>query len=160
MKAILALVATLLVLPVYAEDWKTTDGIVYKDVKVIKVEDDAVTIFYADGGARVDLVNLPPDLQKRFNYDPVKAKAAADKRAQDDAASDQALQKEMDQTARQKLQKQIEEQKRKDLLARQAAGTNNTTGAPSTISTSTTTVSTPTTSGSGATSTTGVSSTP
>jgi hypothetical protein len=38
---------------------------------------------------------LPPDLQKRFNYDPVKAKAAADARVQNEAKNAVALQAEM-----------------------------------------------------------------
>ena len=68
-----------------AEDWKTNDGKVYQDVKVVRSEPDAVTILHHDGGGRIPLANLPPDLQKRFHYDPAKAKAAADARARDDA---------------------------------------------------------------------------
>jgi hypothetical protein len=71
-----------------AEDWKTTDGQTYQEVKVLAHDDGYVTIMYADGGARVPLSTLPPDLQKRFDYDPVRAAAAvaattaADKRDQ------------------------------------------------------------------------------
>jgi hypothetical protein len=82
-----------------ADDWKTTDGKVYQDVKVIESAPDAVTILHKDGGALVLLANLPPDIQKRFNYDPAKAKAAADARAQDDAANAKALQAEMNQAS-------------------------------------------------------------
>jgi hypothetical protein len=69
------LVATLLigcafVCDVRAEDWITTDGKTYKDVKVVTTEADAVTIIDNDGGARIPLVMLSPDLQKRFNYNP------------------------------------------------------------------------------------------
>ncbi len=46
----------------FAEDWTTTDGIKYQNVKVVRVEDDAVTIIYKDGGALVPLFKLPPDL--------------------------------------------------------------------------------------------------
>jgi len=81
----------------HAEDWTTTDGKVYKDVAVVKTEPDAVTITHHDGGALVPLVNLPADLQKRFNYDPAKAKAAADARTQADAKNAVALQAEIDQ---------------------------------------------------------------
>ena len=35
----------------FAEDWTTSDGTTYQNVKVIRVEDDAVTIIYKDGGA-------------------------------------------------------------------------------------------------------------
>jgi hypothetical protein len=58
----------------HAEDWTTTDGKIYKNIKVVKVEVDAVTILDEDGGARIPLAILPPDLQKRFNYDSVAAK--------------------------------------------------------------------------------------
>jgi hypothetical protein len=78
-----------------AEDWKTTDGKVYQNVTVAKTEPDAVTILYRDGGALVPLANLPADLQKRFNYDPAKAKLTADARAKEDAENARALQVEM-----------------------------------------------------------------
>jgi hypothetical protein len=81
----------------HAEDWTTTDGKVYKDVKVVKTEPDAVTITDHDGGALIPLTKLSPDLQKRFNYDPVKAKAAADARTEADAKNGVALQAEIDQ---------------------------------------------------------------
>src|SRR5476649_2812499 len=69
---------------VFAEDWTTTDGICYQNVKVIRVEDDAVTIIYKDGGALIFLFKLPPTLQQRFEYDPAKAKAAMEARAKAD----------------------------------------------------------------------------
>src|SRR5476649_600569 len=68
--AALAFVSTSLL----AEDWTTTDGTKYQNVKVVRVEDDAVTILYKDGGALVFLNKLPPNLQDRFDYDPAKAK--------------------------------------------------------------------------------------
>jgi nucleoredoxin len=51
-------------------DWTTTDGQSYKNVKVLKVEPDNVTILHDSGGAHVMLATLTPDLQKMFNYDP------------------------------------------------------------------------------------------
>jgi hypothetical protein len=78
-----------------AEDWTTSDGKVYRNVTVLKTEPDAVTILYRDGGALIPLANLPADLQKRFNYDPTKAKLAADARAKTDTQSAAALQIEM-----------------------------------------------------------------
>lgn len=74
-----------------AEDWTTTDGVVYHHVVVVKVEPDAVTILHQDGGALVPLTKLSPDLQKRFDYDPDVAVAAAAVRALADAASAKAL---------------------------------------------------------------------
>ena len=81
MSIILAFAVPLL--PVFGEDWTTTDGKTYQGVKVVKIEADCVTILDSDGGARIELAKLPPDLQKRFNYDPDKAKAAAQKREDD-----------------------------------------------------------------------------
>jgi hypothetical protein len=60
---------------VTAADWTTTDGKTYKNVKVIKQDETSVTILDDDGGAVVPLVNLPNDLQKKFNYDPAKIQA-------------------------------------------------------------------------------------
>jgi len=82
-----------------AEDWKTTDGKVYQNVTVIAAQPDAVTILHQDGGALVPLANLPADIQKRFNYDPAKARVAAEARVRDDAANARALQAEMDQAS-------------------------------------------------------------
>jgi hypothetical protein len=81
---------------VRAEDWTTTDGKTYPNVKVLKVEPDVVTILYRDGGAALPLASLAPDLQRRFSYNPVKASAAAAVRAQADADNIKALQAEKD----------------------------------------------------------------
>jgi hypothetical protein len=78
-----------------AEDWTTTDGTKYQNVQVIRVEDDAVTILYKDGGALVPLFKLSPALQQRFDYDPIKAKAAAEARAKADAENAKELQAEI-----------------------------------------------------------------
>jgi hypothetical protein len=79
----------------HAEDWTTQDGNVYLQVTVVKVEADAVTILYRDGGALVPLVNLPVNLQERLHYDPEKARVAADVRAKEEARSTAALQAEI-----------------------------------------------------------------
>ena len=84
----------------HAEDWTTTDGKVYKDVKVMKLEPDAVTILYSEGGALVPLATLSPDLQEKFHYDPDKAKAAADVRANADKNNPAALEAEKVQAAK------------------------------------------------------------
>jgi hypothetical protein len=81
-----------------AEDWTTTDGTVYQDVRVIKIEADAVTILYRDGGLLLPLNKLPPDLQKRLNYDAQMAKAAAKQRADLEKSSAKALQAEIEET--------------------------------------------------------------
>lgn len=58
--------------------WTTSDGKVYENVKVVKIEADCVTILHSHGGGRVPISTLPQDLQNLFNYDPdAAAKAAA-----------------------------------------------------------------------------------
>jgi len=74
----LGLAWPLTLLPAQAEDWTTLSGKNYRDVMVVKVEPDAVTILSDDGGARVPLTDLPAALQTRFNFDPAKAQAAAE----------------------------------------------------------------------------------
>jgi hypothetical protein len=114
---LLVLALALVALPAAAEDWKTTDGTIYVDVKVKLVEDDAVTILYRDGGALVPLYKLPPALQERFGYDPVKAKIAAERRSKADAENALAMQAEIEKADRIKRQQQIE-------IARQLGNTN------------------------------------
>jgi len=106
----LTLALAFLAVPAFAEDWTTTDGTKYQNVQVIRVEDDAVTIIYKDGGALVYLNKLPAALQERFDYDPVKAKAAAEARAKADAENAKALQAEIEAGDKLKLQQQIKYQ--------------------------------------------------
>jgi hypothetical protein len=107
----LLLIFALALIPslVPAEDWKTSDGNVYKNVTVVRVEDDAVTIIYKDGGALIPLFKLPPDLQERFNYDPAKAKAAAVARAKADAENAKQLQAEIELSDKLKRDQQIKD---------------------------------------------------
>ncbi len=102
-------VMVLVALPVFAEDWTTTDGKKYEDVRIVKVEDDAITVIYKEGGALIAMTKLPPELQKRFSYDPVKAKAAADARAKADASNAKDLQAEIDLAQKMKKDKAISE---------------------------------------------------
>jgi hypothetical protein len=115
---LLALFLAFFSLPILAEDWTTTDGMSYQDVKVIRVEDDAVTIIYKDGGALIPLFKLPPKLQDRFNYDPAKAKTAAEARSKADAENAKALQAEIELTDRMKKEQAI-----KDAAARGQSST-------------------------------------
>jgi hypothetical protein len=108
-RMILILALSLFSTGAFAEDWKTLDGTIYRDVKVLQVEDDAVTIIYKDGGALVPLAKLPTTLQKKFDYDPVKAKVAADARAKADAQNAKALQAEIDQANKLKKAQQIKD---------------------------------------------------
>jgi len=105
----------------WAEDWTTTDGTKYQDVRVIRVEDDAITILYKDGGALIPILKLPPKLQQKFDYDPVKAKIAADARSKADAENAKQLQAEIELSNKMKQSQAV-----KDAAAR--GYTTNTTG--------------------------------
>ena len=107
----LAAALPLFALPVLAEDWTTSDGVYYQDVKIVKVEDDAITIIYKDGGALVPLSKLPPTVQQRFDYDPEKAKAAAAARAKADAQSAKQLQAEIELANKLKQQQLVKDAK-------------------------------------------------
>lgn len=97
-----------------AIDWVANDGTTYQNVSVVKVEADAVTIIYKNGGALIPLENLPVYLQQKFNYDPVKAKIAATIRAKQEAADAKALQAEIDLAAKKKKQEMISAAAAKD----------------------------------------------
>ena len=79
-----------------------------------------MTIIYKDGGALVYLNKLPPALQERFNYDPVKAKAAAEARAKADAENAKLLQIEIE-----KADKKRREDAIRDAEARGYSGSTN-----------------------------------
>jgi thiol-disulfide isomerase/thioredoxin len=66
--------------------WTTTNGKTYQGVKIVKVEADSVTILDTDGGSRVSISTLPPELQKQLNYNPKAAQQAAAIRDQQNAA--------------------------------------------------------------------------
>lgn len=76
MRSLTVLATLLLVASVAnAEDWTTTDGRIYKDIKIEHQDAVSVTISDSDGGAVVPLSILPTELQKQLGYDPEKATA-------------------------------------------------------------------------------------
>ena len=76
--------------------WKVS-GNDYTNVVVQKVEADCVTITHSQGGARLDIAQLDPEIQKLLNYDPDLAAQAAAKRKDDEAASTMLLDQEKNQ---------------------------------------------------------------
>ncbi len=70
------LAATVAMSPGRAEDWTTTDGKTYRGISIVSHDATSVTIMDEDGGATLPLASLPPKLQKKFGYDPVKAAAS------------------------------------------------------------------------------------
>ena len=73
-KSTLLLWLVLSFIVIRADDWKTLDGTIYRDVKIVNQDNAFVTILDHDGGAKIAISNLPPDLQKKLNYDPKAAK--------------------------------------------------------------------------------------
>jgi hypothetical protein len=97
---ILMLCVALMVTPAWAEDW-TVDGKDYHNVKVTDISDDSVAVTYDGGIGHFALADLPPELKKRFNYDPEKANAAIARKEQILAEQEKAAQDENRQMAEQ-----------------------------------------------------------
>jgi hypothetical protein len=89
--------------------WTTLDGHTFHDVVVQKVEPDAVTILHRDGGARIDIADLPADIQQLLNYDPALAAAAREDRAQQDTISEASMDQERVQAQEIAAQKRADE---------------------------------------------------
>ena len=63
-----------------ADDFKTVAGKEYKNATVSRVEADGIVIKFHDGIAKIFFVELPPEIQKKYGYDPeaeMKQKARA-----------------------------------------------------------------------------------
>jgi hypothetical protein len=93
------------VLPLSADDWTTVDGTTYKNVVVVKAEDDGVNINYDGGSVKIPYYNLPVDIQKQFGQDP--DTLAATKKAAEAAEANRVA-------AEQEAKKLADEQKKQD----------------------------------------------
>jgi hypothetical protein len=51
-----------------SEDFKTTDGKVYKDATVSRIEGDGIVLKTEAGISKVYLTELPQEVQERFNW--------------------------------------------------------------------------------------------
>ena len=67
--SILALSASLAL----AEDFRTTKGKEYKNATVSRVEPDGIVIKFRGGIVKLPFTELPSDVQKKYDYDPVAA---------------------------------------------------------------------------------------
>ena len=61
--------------PLGSNDLATTDGQIYRQVQVRKIEPDGLTIRHEAGLAKLVFPLLPEDWQKKYEYDPQKAAA-------------------------------------------------------------------------------------
>ena len=58
-----------------ADDLTTLAGVVYHDVRPVRVEPDGVTWQYDEGIAKVDFIDSPKKICQDYHYDPAKAEA-------------------------------------------------------------------------------------
>ena len=84
--ALLVLLGGLFASRAHAEDWTTTKGKTYRGITVLAHTNVTVTILYADGGATLNMIDLPPAVQKKYGMD---RKAAEAQKAKDDAIAAQ-----------------------------------------------------------------------
>jgi len=54
-------------------DFNSLDGKNFQNTQLLKVDADGITFSHSQGITKVNFSLLPPDLQKRFGYDPRKA---------------------------------------------------------------------------------------
>jgi hypothetical protein len=54
--------------------FETTDGKVYEQAKITKVEPDGLTVIHAGGAAKIQFERMSAELQKKYGYDAEKAK--------------------------------------------------------------------------------------
>ena len=63
-----------------AEDFRTTKRKEYKDATVSRVEPDGIVIKFHGGIVKLPFTELPSDVQKKYEYDPVAAREYAAQR--------------------------------------------------------------------------------
>jgi chromosome segregation ATPase len=94
MRATLVILIVCLVSIALADDFKTIDGKEYKNVKVKRVEPDGIVLVSKSGISKVYFVELPKEVQQRFNYDPKKAAAYLRQKAKATRKNNEQLAKE------------------------------------------------------------------
>jgi hypothetical protein len=92
-----------------AEDLTTTEGRVYKNVTVRKVEPDGLSISHESGLAKIPFTKLPKEVQEKHGYDPAKGKAYAEEQGKKQAAAEAAIDRELNRQAREKAEAEPEE---------------------------------------------------
>jgi hypothetical protein len=85
-KTTLSILAALSASLALADDFKTTNGKEYKNVTVSRVEPDGIVLTRKSGIVKVYFVELPKEVQERFGYDAAAAKAAEEKRIEEQKA--------------------------------------------------------------------------
>src|SRR5437773_442217 len=83
---------------VLADDFKTTEGKEYKDATVSRIEPDGIVVRTKSGISKLYFVELPQEVQRRFNYEPQQARAYS----AEQAANYSAIQKQEEEAQRQR----------------------------------------------------------
>src|SRR5437763_15309139 len=78
---ILAFLIVCLASVALADDFKTIDGREYKNVTVSRVEPDGIVLKTKSGISKVYFIELPPDVQNRFQHDAANAAHASEQAA-------------------------------------------------------------------------------
>ena len=112
-KVTLAILAALSASIALADDFKTIEGKEYKNVKVSRVEPDGIVLITKSGISKVYFVELPKEVQQRFNYDPQKATAYS-------AQQNAAIQKSNEQSAKEQADLQWMRQQQQDAASLQS----------------------------------------
>jgi len=87
-----------------ADDFKTIEGKEYKDASVTRVEPDGIVVKSKSGISKLYFVELPPDVQRRFNYNPQQARAYSTEQTSNYAAiqkQEEEAQRQREEAARQ-----------------------------------------------------------
>ena len=74
-RALYSLVLWLPVCSASAEDFKLSDGTVFRKVRVVEVRPDSLTLLHEGGVTLANLAKLPEAIRARYGYDPRKAAA-------------------------------------------------------------------------------------
>jgi sRNA-binding protein len=96
--AVVAIIAILSVSIALGDDFKMIDGKEYKNATVTRVEPDGIVVKTKSGISKLYFVELPEEVQQRFNYNPQQASAYSSQQA----ASYEAYQKQQEEAQQQR----------------------------------------------------------
>lgn len=74
-RLVTAVVLSVVVTALFADDITTKDGTVYTNARITRVEPDGITVMWSSGIAKLGFEQLPQQLQEEHGYDPEKAAA-------------------------------------------------------------------------------------
>jgi hypothetical protein len=93
-KTTIAILAALSLSLALADDFKTINGKEYKDATVTRVEPDGIFVKTKTGISKIYFLELPQEVQQKFNYDPQTAAAYSAQQAAALAATQNQAQRQ------------------------------------------------------------------